>query len=57
MILGTPVGWECCITDHKQAVHTNVSAEQYFTSRSTGQDIHRFLPNIVDDNTDINIVY
>jgi len=57
MILGTPVGRECCITVYKQAVRTNVCAEQYFTTRSTAQYIHHFLPNIVDDNGDINIIY
>jgi len=40
--LGTPVCRECCITEHKQAVPTNVCAEQYFTPTSTGQDIHPF---------------
>ena len=57
MILATPVCRECCITEHKQAVRTNVRAERYFTTRSTGQNIHRFQPNIVEDNGDINIIY
>ena len=55
--LGTPVCRECCITEYKHAVRTNVCTEQYFTTISTGQDIHLFLPNIVDDNGGFNIVY
>ena len=40
--LGSPLCRECCITEHKQTVRTNVCAEQYFTTTSTGQDIHPF---------------
>lgn len=53
MILATPVGSEYCITEDKQAVRTDVCAERYLTARSTGQDIHRFLPDIVDYNGDL----
>ena len=56
MTLGTLVCREFCITKDKQAARINVCTEQYFTSRSTGQDIHRFMPNIVDNNDDINII-
>jgi hypothetical protein len=46
MTLGTLVCREFCIAKDKQAARINVCTEQYFTSRSTGQDIHRFMPNI-----------
>ena len=55
--LDTPVCQECCITEHKQAVPTNVCAKQYFTPTSTGQDIRPFQPNIVEDNGGVNIIY
>ena len=57
MILGTPKCREFCITEYKQAVRTNVCTEQYFTTISTGQDIHRFMSNIVEDDGGVNIVY
>ena len=55
--LVTPVGQEFCITEHEQGVRTNVCTEQYFTTRSTGQNIHRFVSNIVDGNGNINVIY
>ena len=55
MILGTEVWRECCIAEHKQAVPHSVCAERYCRTRSTGKDIHHFLPNIVADNGNLNI--
>jgi len=57
MILGTAVCRECCITEHHQAVQNSVFANRYFRNRSSGQNFHRFLPNIVADNGDFKIVY
>jgi len=48
---------ECCITEQKQAVEHSVCAKRYFRTRSSGQDIYRFLPNIVDDIGELKIVY
>jgi hypothetical protein len=48
---------ECCITEHKQAVKHSVCAERYFRTRSAGQDIYRFLPNIVANIGDLKVVY
>jgi hypothetical protein len=47
---------KCCIAEHKQAVPQSVCAERYFRTISTGQDIHRFLPNFVVDDGDIIIL-
>ncbi len=57
MILGIAVWCECCINDHKQEVQQTVCAEPSFRTGSTGQDIHRFLQNIVADNGGLNNVY
>ena len=57
MMLGTAVCCEGCITEHKQAVSHSVCAEGSLRARSTDQDIHRFLSNIVTDIRDLKIVY
>ena len=43
VILGTAVCCEGCKTEHKLAVSHSVFAEGSLRSRSTDQDIHRFL--------------
>jgi hypothetical protein len=48
---------EFCINEYKQAVRHSVCAERYFRTRSTGQDILRFIPNIMADNGDLKSIY
>ena len=57
MTLVTSVRRECCIAEHSQAVPHSVRAERYCRTRSISQDIHRFPPNIVAYNGDINMKY
>jgi len=56
MVSGTAVWREFCITEHKQAVKHSVCGKLYFRTRSTGQNIHRLLPNNVADKCDFNII-
>ena len=53
MILGTAVYRECCITERKQTVRHSVFSQPSFRTRSTDQNIHRFVPNIVVDVVDL----
>ena len=41
---------ECCIAEHRQAVRHHTLAETSFRTRSAGQDILRFLTNVVAVN-------
>jgi hypothetical protein len=41
------------MVERKQPVPHNVCAERYYRSKSTGQDIRRFLRNFVVDDVDI----
>jgi hypothetical protein len=56
-ILGTAVCCEGCVTAHKQAVPHCVCAERSVRTVSTGQVIHRVVPNVVADNCDLIIIY
>jgi len=56
MISGTAVGRECCITEHQQAVQLSLCAEPYFTTKSTGQDIHCILTYIGAHNGDHKVI-
>ena len=53
--LGTTVGSECCIIEHKQAVPHSVCAERSFRAGSIGQDI--VSTKIVNKNSDIVNMY
>jgi len=46
---------EGCIIEHKK-VTNGVCAERSVRTKSTAQDIYRFVPNIVSDNCDCKII-
>ena len=56
MISGTSVCLACCIAEHKQAVPYSM-CRAAIENEINWSDIHRFVPNIVTDNGDINIIY
>jgi len=57
MILVTCQFSEGYITGHTHAVRHPVWPQLEFRTRTTRQNIHRFLPNTVADSGEINIVH